>query len=116
MRTPNQLVHTRTRVRNRYALMPIEGFPPSRLPRWKDTEAKILAAPVLGAGFVQALLTVQPGGGTNQPADDRTQTFIYTLSGGADLTIAGHRVTLGPGGFAYIPHAARFRPACAREE
>ncbi|MBV8780569.1 MAG: (S)-ureidoglycine aminohydrolase [Phycisphaerae bacterium] len=108
MRTPTQLVHTRTRVRDRYAVMPLEGFPPSRLPRWKDTEARILAAPALGAQFVEVLLSIKPGGGAHQPADDRTQSFFYLLTGGAELTIDGHHVTLGPGGYAYIPHGVDY--------
>ena len=105
----NSPIISRARVRDRYALMPIDGFPPSKLPRWRDTEARILAAPALRADFVQMLLTVQPGGGVHQSGDDRTQTFMYVLSGGADCTIADHRVTLGPGGFAYVPHAADYQ-------
>jgi (S)-ureidoglycine aminohydrolase len=104
----NQLPQSRARVRDRYALMPTDGFPPSRLPRWRDTEARILAAPALGADFVQMLLTVQPGGGVHQPGDDRTQTFLYVLSGGVEVTIESHRVIVAAGGFAYVPHAADY--------
>ena len=87
---------------------------PRRLPalqasRWRDTEARILAAPAIRADFVQMLLTIQAGGGAHQPSDDRTQTFLYVLSGGADCTIDEHRVTLGPGGFAYVPHATDYQ-------
>jgi (S)-ureidoglycine aminohydrolase len=103
-----QPIHSRARVRDRYALMPIDGFPPSRIPRWRDTEARILAAPALGAQFVQMQLNLQPGGGVNQPADDRTQTFLYVLSGGLELTITGHRVVVAAGGFAYVPHASDY--------
>jgi len=101
-------IQSRARVRDRYALMPIDGFPPSRIPRWRDTEARILAAPALRADFVQMHLKVQPGGGVNQPGDDRTQTFLYVLSGGVELTITNHRVTIAAGGFAYVPHAAEY--------
>jgi (S)-ureidoglycine aminohydrolase len=103
-----QSLPSRARVRDRYALMPIDGFPPSRLPRWKETEARVLAAPALRADFVQMLLNIQPGGGVNQPNDDRTQTFLYVLGGGIEITIGGHRVLVAAGGFAYVPHAADY--------
>lgn len=104
----NQSLNSRARVRDRYALMPLDGFTPSRIPRWKETEARILAAPSLGSGFVEMHLSLQAGGGVHQPGDDRTQTFIYVISGGAEMTIASHRVMVGAGGFAYVPHAADY--------
>jgi (S)-ureidoglycine aminohydrolase len=109
MPTNTPPIHSRAFVRDRYALMPIGGFPPSRIPRWRDAEARILAAPALKADFVEMLLNVQAGGGVNQPADDRTQSFFYILSGGVELTIENHRVTVAAGGFAYIPHAADYQ-------
>jgi (S)-ureidoglycine aminohydrolase len=104
----NQPTISRARVRDRYALMPLDGVPASRIPRWKETAARILAGPALGSGFVEMHLSLAAGGGVHQPGDDRTQTFIYVLSGGAELTIASHRVMVGAGGFAYVPHAADY--------
>jgi len=107
MPTKSSIV-SRARVRDRYALMPLDGFPPSRIPRWREAEARVLAAPALGADFVQMHLKVEAGGGVHQPGDDRTQTFVYVLTGGAEIIIANHRVMVGPGGFAYVPHAADY--------
>src|SRR4051812_44124140 len=81
MRPVQQLVHTRTRVRPRYALMPLEGFPVSRLPTWPDAEVKVLASPALGAQFVEYLIELPAGKRGEFPADDRTETFFYVLDG-----------------------------------
>jgi glyoxylate utilization-related uncharacterized protein len=56
MRAPHELLHSRTRVCPRYALLPLEGYPLSRLPNWQGAEARILASPALGAQFVQYLI------------------------------------------------------------
>jgi (S)-ureidoglycine aminohydrolase len=104
----NEKATARARVDSGYALMPLDGFPPSRLPRWRACHARVLAGPTLGAGFVQMHLTLDAGGGVNQSGDDCTQTFLYILGGGVELTVGGHRVIVGAGGFAYIPHASDY--------
>ena len=107
MRAPHQLVHSRARVRQRYALFPLEGFPFSRLPNWTGTDARVLASPALGAAFAQFLLTMQPGGTGRYGADDRVETFFYLLSGSAEVNVwsAERSITqlLTPGGFAFVP-------------
>lgn len=103
MRSPQQLLHSRTRVRDRYALLPLEGYPASRLPAWPGVEVRILAAPALGAEFVQYLLNAPAGTGTQQASDGRVETFFYVLTGGAKLTIGKASHDLQPGGFALVP-------------
>ena len=104
MRAQNQLLHSRTRVKPRYAVFPLEGVPFSRLPAWKNTEARILAAPVLGATFVEYLLEIKAGGGTKAGADGRVETFFYVLAGRVTLTIGkGKAQVLAAGGYALIP-------------
>jgi (S)-ureidoglycine aminohydrolase len=104
MRAPHQLVHSRTRVRERFALMPLEGFPVSRLPGWPDAQVKVLAAPALGARFVQYLIEL-PGASRGVFAPDpELETFYYVLSGtghfrdGADV-----ERLLRPGAFGLTP-------------
>jgi glyoxylate utilization-related uncharacterized protein len=48
-------------VRPRSALLPLEGFPASRLPTWPDAVVKVLAAPALGAQFAQYLIELPAG-------------------------------------------------------
>ncbi|MGB7156843.1 MAG: (S)-ureidoglycine aminohydrolase [Tepidisphaeraceae bacterium] len=109
MRAPNQLVHSRARARQRYALFPLEGFPTSRLPSWENAEAFVLAAPALGANFVQYLANVQESGGCAYRADGRTETFLFILSGGGRLELDdGNLSSLTAGSFALIPPTRGF--------
>ncbi len=85
--------------------MPLQGFPVSRLPNWTDTDARVLAAPALGAAFVEYLLDIRPGGGTRYAADGRVETFVYLLSGSAELTMEhGTPQRLSEGAFTFVPH------------
>jgi (S)-ureidoglycine aminohydrolase len=104
MRPVHQLVHSRTRVRPRYALMPLEGFPASRLPTWPEAEVKVLASPRLGAEFVQYLVDLPAGKRGDFVPDDRVQTFYYVLSGSGGYT-NGRGIERGvrPGSFGLTP-------------
>jgi len=108
MRAPDQLLHTRTRVRDRYALLPLEGFPTSRISSWNDAEIRILCAPVIGAHFAQYKIELQTRGGTKQPADGRIETFVYLMSGEAKFTIDGKPSAVTTGGYMFVPHASGF--------
>lgn len=104
MRPVHQLVHARTRVRPRYALMPLEGFPDSRLPTWPDAKVKVLASPALGAAFVQYLIDLPAGAGGAFPADRGVETFYFVLSGvGQFCDGAGVERALRPGSFGLTP-------------
>ena len=106
MKSTHELLHGRTRVRRRYALMPLDGFPTSRLPQWRGADVRILAAPALGANFAQYKIDLQPGGGTSQQGDGITETLVYVLGGELTLTVNQQRQTLITGGFALLPAAA----------
>lgn len=109
-RPPTQLLHSRARVRPRYALFPIEGYPPSKLPHWTGAEARVLASPALGAQFVQYLIHLQPQGGTFCQEDHRTEAFLYVLSGNLTLLLdEKHKHALHEGGFAFVPHTTSYR-------
>jgi (S)-ureidoglycine aminohydrolase len=81
MRSVQQLVYARTRVCSNYALMPLEGFPASRLPNWPDAALKVLASPALGAQFVQYLIELPAGKSGSFAADASIETFIFIVSG-----------------------------------
>jgi (S)-ureidoglycine aminohydrolase len=102
MRSPHQLVHSRARVRQRYALFPLEGFPTSRLPGWPDCDARVLASPALGAQFVEYLIDIPPGKGTGQ-GEALEQVFGYVVNGAAQVTVAGEDRALQSGGYFYVP-------------
>ena len=102
MRPIESLVHSRTRVTQRYALMPFEGFPPSKLPAWPGCEAFILASPKLGAGFVEKMIHVPAGKGTAEsPA--RAHVFGFLVDGEASVTIDGATHGLARESYFLIP-------------
>lgn len=105
MRASHQLLNSRARVTRRYALLPLEGVPLSKLPDWDGCDARVLAAPAIGAEFAQYLIDIPAGGRRRNAADAHgAQTFGYLLSGMIGVEIRGmQNVTLDPGGFFYVP-------------
>jgi len=104
MRAPHQLLWSRARVRPRYALFPLEGYPASRLPNWAGSTARILASPALGAGFAQYLLETPSGTSGHCPAGGQVETFLYALEGDYRLTLSGRPAAqFAQGSFALVP-------------
>lgn len=108
MRTQNQLLTSRTRVKPRYALIPLEGIPNSRLPEWPGVNVRVLAAPQLGAKFVEYLIDLEAKQGGTHTADGRVEFFVYVLSGKVTLTIDKAKHAISEGGFALIPPTSDF--------
>ena len=125
MRKQNELLGSRTQVGRRFALLPIEGVPYSRIPSWPSAQIQVLASPALGAGFVQYRMELDGGASGSQASDGRSESFLYVLAGtvrlsfGSDARVgfaptrtgndksqrdpAAHVAELGPGGYALIP-------------
>ncbi|MGD0463412.1 MAG: (S)-ureidoglycine aminohydrolase [Tepidisphaeraceae bacterium] len=109
MRTPEQLVHSRARVRPRYALMPLEGFPVSRLPGCPEADVRVLASPAIGARFVQMLIDL-PGGRILPIAPQAdVETFYFVLSGRGKSREGDSTHSLETGGFGLLPPGAAFQ-------
>ncbi len=109
MRAQDQLLGSRTRVTSRYAVLPLEGIPYSRLPEWPQSPVRVLAGPALGAGFAQYLLELETGHFGSHSADRRIEFFFYVLSGRLSLAIDGRDHLLEDGGYALVPPSADFR-------
>lgn len=109
MRAQNQLLTSRTEVRSRFALIPLEGIPNSRLPHWPQAAVRVLASPVLGANFVQYLIDLERGQSGQHAADGRVEHFLYLLSGNATLTIDKTKHKLTAGSFALIPPTSSYQ-------
>ncbi len=114
MRAQDQLLGSRARVTPRYAVLPLEGIPFSRLPEWPLAHARVLAGPALGAGFAEYLLDLEAGHTGSHPADGRIEFFFSVLSGSLSLTIDRHEHLLGPGGYAFAAPSSHFQ-ALARQ-
>jgi (S)-ureidoglycine aminohydrolase len=108
MRNQNELLTSRVRVKSRYALIPLEGIPASKLPEWPGANVRVLASPQLGAKFVEYLIDLEPKQAGSHKADGRVEYFFYVLSGKVTLTMDGKKHTLGEGGFALVPPTADF--------
>lgn len=115
MRSQSQLLQSRTRVKPRYALLPLEGIPFSRLPEWPQAQVRVLAGPALGAGFAEYCVDLAPGQVGTHPADGRIEFFIFVLSGALTLTIDGKTHALANGGYALIPPDRGFAAAAAAQ-
>src|SRR5262249_42695589 len=102
------LLVSRAVVRRNYAILPPEGMATSVLPEWRDTVARVLTAPAMGARFAEYLLEVAAGGGTEQSLRGDLQMFLYVLEGRGELDLNGTSHALGPGGFAYGRPGTRF--------
>ena len=101
MRPHHSLVHSRTRVTPNYALMPLEGFPYSRLPNWPDAQIRILVSPAIGAKIVQYLIDLPAGKSGKFEANDEIETFFYVLSGNGTFGKQIHGID--PGAFGLVP-------------
>ncbi len=115
MRSQSQLLHSRTRVKPRYALLPLEGIPCSRLPEWPLAQVRVLAGPALGAGFTEYLLDVTAGQTGAHQADGQIEFFMYVLSGALTVAIDGKNHALANGGYALIPPDKSFTAVAAAQ-
>jgi (S)-ureidoglycine aminohydrolase len=110
MRDAQQLVHSRARVGPRSALLPLEGFPFSRLPGWPEAQVRILAALALGAQFAEYLIDLPAGKEGHFVPDDSHETFYFVVSGGGKIN---GQQNLKSGSFGLVPPNA---PAVFRAE
>jgi (S)-ureidoglycine aminohydrolase len=109
MRKPEELVHSRARVRQRYALLPLEGYPVSRLPSCPEAEVKVLAAPALGAKFVQMLVDVPPGKFFKLASQPDVENFYFVLAGNGKFRDRNSTNPVEPGSFGLLPPGTDFQ-------
>jgi (S)-ureidoglycine aminohydrolase len=110
MRKQTELLGSRTRVEARYALIPLEGIPFSRLPEWPEAEVQVLAAPALGAEFAEYRIQLAPGTGGHHPADGEIEHFLFVLDGTIELSLdPGGTAGLSAGGYALVPPKSGYR-------
>ncbi|MBN9402573.1 MAG: (S)-ureidoglycine aminohydrolase, partial [Burkholderiales bacterium] len=81
----------------------------SHLPFWDDTRLWVLARPLTGFAetFSQYIVEVGAGGGSERPEQDpEAEGVLFVVEGGIELTLAGAKHVLKPGGYAFIPPAS----------
>ncbi len=114
MRAQNQLLTSRTEVRSRFALIPLEGIPNSRLPHWPNAAGSRLASPALGANFGQYLIDLERGQGAQHTADGRVEQLpVHPQRQRHADDRQDQAQTLTTGSFALVPPTAttNYKPA-----
>ncbi len=92
-----------------YAVIPhgvMRDIVTSYLPFWDATRAWVLARPMTGFAetFSQAVMEVEPGGGSDRPEDDpEAQGALFVMEGEITVSLGSADHVLAPGGFAYLP-------------
>ena len=77
----------------------------SKLPNWRNTDAKIMTTPALGAKFVEYEMIIHPGGGTKKPVDDGLEHFLFILEGEVTFEMGSKNYELSDGGTIWLPPA-----------
>ncbi len=75
----------------------------------------MLAAPALGAGFVEYMIELASGQAGTHAADHCIELFLYVLSGSLRLAIDGKQSELSAGGFALVPPESGFQATAQKE-
>ena len=92
-----------------YAVIPqgvMKDIVTSVLPFWEGTRAWVIARPLSGFAetFSQYVMEIAPGGGSDRPEPDPdAEGVLFVVDGELDLTLAGSRHVLRPGGYAFLP-------------
>ena len=94
------LGETRSRRAADHLLQTPDTFVWAPLPGMVNATACVHAAPALGAAFAAYSVQFQAGSSLGTAAGTR---LIYMLEGTLQLSMDGRNVTLGAGGFAYLP-------------
>lgn len=105
----SQLLTSRAVFTEAYAVIPrgvMTDIVTSMLPFWEGTRAWMLSRPLSGFAetFSQSIVELAPGGGSDRPEpDSAAEGALFVVAGSVDVTIAGSKHTLTPGGFAFVP-------------
>lgn len=86
-----------------YTILPGDNRVFSGLPGLRGARAQVLAAPHLGARFVEHELFFEPGGQTVRPIDEDFEHFLFIQQGMLDLEFGGKKHHLVAGGFSWLP-------------
>jgi (S)-ureidoglycine aminohydrolase len=90
-------------------MFPLEGYPPSRIANWDNVEVRILAAPAMGAEFVQYLVDATKTGRITSPVSSTDEWFFYIIEGAAVADLGGEKHELTAGSFCFVPPGASWK-------
>jgi (S)-ureidoglycine aminohydrolase len=93
---------TRTRIKNRHALIAPDGLVPSVLPGISGAAANVIISPAMGAGLTLLLITFEAKGRAVFAAGD-IESCAYVMDGACDATADDQSARLERGGFVFAP-------------
>ena len=101
---PDGLLSTRAIVKpGIWAMIPPDGLVNNVIPGIENSRVSIIASPKMGAGFVEYVAELQPGGGAAKPwaAQEGIESFVYVISGTVGASAGGETKVLSDGGYVY---------------
>jgi (S)-ureidoglycine aminohydrolase len=99
-------ITSRCRTVNRpgsYMIFPRSSRVETYLPHMEGIALQVMAAPPIGAKFIQTELLVAPNGRTTKPRDEDYETFFFVQEGAVELSIGGRQHKMVEGSFAWLP-------------
>lgn len=106
MSYPETALSTRAVVKpGLYAVLPRGGLVNNVIPGLEKAKVSIVAAPKLGAGFVQYVIEAEAGAAANEPlaAEQDAESFLYCIEGATECQAGGEEIHLSAGGYVYVP-------------
>lgn len=106
---PKGILSSRSIVKkNNYALIEPAGRVKNVVPGFENCEMTILGSPKLGAGFVDYIIKMAPGGGNSAGfGGGGVETFVYCISGEVTASAGEESFSLAAGGYLYCPPEAK---------
>ena len=110
------MFNVRQVLKRNYAIIIPEDAPLTRTPNWDGAKVKVLAAPCMGANFVEYLIEVNQDSKVAVPLQDRLEYVLYILKGKGSLEKDGSDFELEEGSYGYLPPKTAWRITGASEE
>ena len=92
-----------------YAILPASDRVFSTLPQFnRGVSAKVMAAPNMGARFVEHELFTKPNGGTDGVIQEDLEQFLFVLEGNLTFELEGKKHQMIKGGYCWLPPKSAF--------
>lgn len=102
---PEGLLQCRSIIKkNNYAVITPDGRVKNVVPGFEGCEMTILGNPKIGAGYVDYIVKMNPGGKNGKGfGGEGIETFIYCIKGKLTVTAGDQKYDLTDGGYVYCP-------------
>jgi len=111
-----EMFHVRQVLKKNYAIIIPEDAARTRIPGWDGASVRVLAAPCMGANFVEYLIEVKQEGRVAVPVQDGPEYVFYVLNGEGTLEREGGEFKLEEGSYGYLPPKTAWKISGASDE